>query len=251
MNPAYGFFRTGCLAVLGCLFAVVPTRGQQTAPKPTGQISGRIYRADTGAPLANARVAAQNTASRTHLVTQTGSDGRYNFKDVPAGSYVVGSYREGFIGGFHTLPPNSNSDFPGVDVPAAASISGIDVRLEPAPRISAISVAAIRAAYPGEGIQFPMGRFSPDGSKLALVISDVNTGGPEQVWMYDMQTRRMVAVTENPLGGRDPGIRALAWDIDGTLYVHGSRGGNVLGPYNVAATMTKSEEIAEFAPRAA
>jgi hypothetical protein len=242
------FVQSCLVGVVTSLLALSPIRGQQTPT--TGQISGHIYRADTGAPLANAVVTAQHRISRTPVLTTTAADGSYIFKNLPAGAYHVAGSRDGFVGAFYRIPPTRNNDFPPIEVLAGGNVSGIDIRLDPAPRITAISLAALHATYPGVGIQFAMGSFSPDGSRVALAISGVKTGDPEQAWIYDMRTQRMVAVTESPLNGRDPGIASLDWDADGTLYVQARRRQLVGSSYIVAATMTKIEEIAEIPPRA-
>jgi len=204
---------------------------------PTAQLSGHIYSVDAGRGLEDVIVTAQSTESPfAPLLMKTGADGSYSFRDIPSGSYFIGAHREGFVGAFYSSQ---------ITIAAGQNRTGIDVRLEPAPRITTVSIAAPRAAYPQARVDFGMGRFSPDGSLLALAIFGVRTGDIEQVYIYDMRSQSATPVTENPFAGTQPHIRSMAWDDDGTLYVMGERG----NPYNVAATPTKTQEVERFPPK--
>lgn len=73
-------------------------REQVSARLPA--ISGHVYRADTGAPLAKAVVTLYPPAGLTdgryrHAETET--DGSYRFYDVSPRSYMVAAAREGFV----------------------------------------------------------------------------------------------------------------------------------------------------------
>ena len=214
---------------------------------------GRIYRADTGEPLADAVVTAQSTESPfAHWLERSALDGSYSFNGIPAGSYFVGGYREGFVGKFYRIEQVDGSERP-LTVRAGGEQSGINLRLDPAPRIMEIPNDSLTRAYPDKRlrIDFSMARFSPDGTLLAVAIVGVTMGDPEQVWLYEIASRRFIPVTENPQLGRRPHIRSLAWDNDGTLYVKGFRGGSSVPAYLVAATMTKSQEVDRIPARVA
>src|SRR6478752_1602219 len=68
-----------------------------TAPPAKGRIAGRVLTADTGRPVARARVfinAAEMTGGRG---AQTDADGTYEFTELPAGRYTVNVSKTGFI----------------------------------------------------------------------------------------------------------------------------------------------------------
>jgi hypothetical protein len=107
-----------------------------------------------------------------------------------------------------------------------------------------MAVDALEAAYPNErsDLTFQSGLFSPDGGLIAVVVMGISIGDPEQVWLYDLHSHRLVAVTERPQNG-SVRIRHLAWGDDGVLYVSAERIHGVGRPYFVAATMTQAKEI--------
>ncbi len=69
---------------------------------PLGQISGHVYRSDTGEPIPKAQVqlfaADQDTAKAagSERIVRTGADGAFLFPDLPAGSYQLVIWRNGF-----------------------------------------------------------------------------------------------------------------------------------------------------------
>jgi protocatechuate 3,4-dioxygenase beta subunit len=76
---------------------------QQQIPKQaTGEISGHVYRSDTGEPVAKAVVSLYPQNERTtkaignSRVTRTGADGAFAFSDLPPGEYAIGAWRNGF-----------------------------------------------------------------------------------------------------------------------------------------------------------
>jgi hypothetical protein len=103
---------------------------------------------------------------------------------------------------------------------------------------------ALAAAYPKERgeIDFFAVRFSRDGEFLALVLENIQIGDPEQVWLYEMRSRRLAPVTKPHELLR---IRDLAWSKDGTLYISVWRfgDGNVAQPFFLAATMAETRQI--------
>jgi len=223
--------------------------GQGTAPKASGQLSGHIYRADTAAPLADTVITAQNTsAPNTPLLTKSAADGSYVFKDIPSGSYHLGAYRSGFVGQYYKIPGRDGCCEP-FTVGGGEDHSAIDLSLYPAPHITRALDAALAAAYPKARINFEWARFSPDGTLLAFSVSGIATGDPEQVWLYDLRAQRMIPVTENPLFGRDPGIRDMVWDNGGTLYVEVERRNSGGTHFFLMATMSALREVKQIPPQ--
>ena len=62
----------------------------------TGSISGRVLSAETGAPLrrAQVRIMAPEAGARTAL---TDTDGRYEFKELPAGRFTLNASKSGYV----------------------------------------------------------------------------------------------------------------------------------------------------------
>ena len=87
-------------AIAFCLTAAL-SAGQPQAPVPEKQthIRGRIVSAETGQPLARARVALLSavTPGRPLMTTSTNSQGNYDLRDVPPGSYFVAATRSGYL----------------------------------------------------------------------------------------------------------------------------------------------------------
>jgi hypothetical protein len=102
-------------------------------------------------------------------------------------------------------------------------------------------------AYPQkrEWLDFMSGRFSRDGKFLALVLTNISIGDPEQVWLYELNSGALVPVTEPP--HESMRILDIAWSGDGVLYVSAGRTPNgVMQPFFLAATMEHREEIKEL-----
>lgn len=82
---------------------------------------------------------------------------------------------------------------------------------------------AIVKAWPGARPSFRMGRFSSDGSQLALVAEQL-AGASDQVWLYDMRTKHLLALTEAPKRkGLTIEIKDIVWGTDDALYIAGDR----------------------------
>lgn len=72
-------------------------RDASALPTGTSTLRGRVTAADTGRPLRRAvvRVSAQST--REARTVNTDQNGRWELKDIPAGSYTVSANRPGFV----------------------------------------------------------------------------------------------------------------------------------------------------------
>lgn len=71
-------------------------RDQQAAPTGTAVIRGRILTVDTGTPIRRAQVRATSGGGRGHLTT-TDAQGRFEFKDLPAGRWDIAASKAGFV----------------------------------------------------------------------------------------------------------------------------------------------------------
>jgi hypothetical protein len=110
---------------------------------------------------------------------------------------------------------------------------------------------ALDLAYPKERIElhFSLARFSHDGEFLAFAINNVTLGDPEQVWLYEMRSHRLIAVTEKPR--QSVQIQDLAWSDDGTLYVKALRLVNVERVFFLAVKNGQTREIDQPLPQIA
>ena len=136
-----------------------------TAPEVSSQVSGHVYRADTGAPVEGATIVLQSTRGE-RIVQRSNSDGSYIFSDVAAGSYVVMAYGSGFAG-----PVEYGNKL--VSVTQGRTVGGIDVRLTANPSVTTLLTEPIAAAtYPDHKLSFDQVRFSPDGQIAAIVTHD-------------------------------------------------------------------------------
>ncbi len=71
-------------------------RDQQAAPTGTAVIRGRILTVDTGTPIRRAQVRATSGGGRGRLTT-TDAQGRFEFRDLPAGRWDLAASKAGFV----------------------------------------------------------------------------------------------------------------------------------------------------------
>ena len=116
--------------------------------------------------------------------------------------------------------------------------------------IMAMDDSTFARTYPDKraALSFEDGRFSSDGAFFAFSVSQIESGDPEQVWLYDLRARKLVAATEAPKKGAIGfTISGIAFGKDDTLYVTGDRidwqdqGNN--RKLQVAAGMAHSAEV--------
>jgi protocatechuate 3,4-dioxygenase beta subunit len=71
---------------------------QEEAPKGTAIIRGVILAADTGTPIRRAQVRASAPAIRNSRLATTDAQGRFEFREMPAGRYTISASKGGFVG---------------------------------------------------------------------------------------------------------------------------------------------------------
>ena len=82
----------------------LPPRDNAQPPKPgKATIRGHVVAADTGQPLRKAQVRISSNDSRENRMTTTDADGRYEFKELPAGRYSVQASKGSYFLVFNTL----------------------------------------------------------------------------------------------------------------------------------------------------
>src|SRR5262245_36241596 len=75
-----------------------PTRDSAQPPKTgTSRIRGRAVAADNGQPLRRATVRLSSPEFRDPRSTSTDVEGRYEFRDLPAGRYTLSAIKNGYV----------------------------------------------------------------------------------------------------------------------------------------------------------
>ena len=71
---------------------------QEEAPKGTAVMRGVVLAADTGTPIRRAQVRASAPGVRSSRLATTDAQGRFEFREMPAGRYTVSASKGGFVG---------------------------------------------------------------------------------------------------------------------------------------------------------
>jgi 5-hydroxyisourate hydrolase-like protein (transthyretin family) len=139
----------------------------------SGQISGHIYNAESGNPLAGVVVTLESLqAPARDQVQRTGRDGSYNFGDLAAGKHWVIAYRKGFAGSIYGMHASQNALESAITVGPGEKLENADFRLSPLPSITPMNDDAALAALPLDTPPrvYGPGRFSPDGTQFAVAV---------------------------------------------------------------------------------
>jgi hypothetical protein len=87
--------------MIAALLLALLLQGPKAAPPPPkpGAIRGRVVAADSGKPLLRASVTVLSASDgrTSRLVASTNAQGRFEIKDVPAGSYYVSVAKAGYL----------------------------------------------------------------------------------------------------------------------------------------------------------
>lgn len=218
--------RSTAVALLSILLPLSGVRAQ-SAP-PARQISGHVYRSDTGAVVPNAVVCLiPGWPGENVGMARTARDGSYSFKGVVVRDFChVTAWS-------HTLDPaeqqaqRSGGLVGDVYVPGEKIPDHVDLHLSQAPEISQMPEVVqmndgpLGVTYPDkrDGVSFGTGRFSPDGRYFAFTVGSVFTASsPEQAWRYDMNSQQLVAITGKPMPSPWGWIEDLQW-VSNTVYV--------------------------------
>ena len=240
MNSPHYPFPFATIALLTLAFATAV--GQ--APSSSPGISGHVYSATDGRPLASVVVTLEQGGKVGNDQRQlTSADGSFYFANLNATDYILVAFRSDLIGQIYGsthwgFGPSSSNDH--LNLQSGKSVTDADFHLRPAPTVLQMPTAAFAKAYPQRfaDINAIYGRFSPDGTLLAIATSGIASGDPEQVWLYDIKAQRLFPVTA-PVA-EDSRIHALGW-VGQTLFVDADRAGH--SHYFIKATASGTEEI--------
>lgn len=135
--------RAFLIVVTSCFLLCFQTYAQNssaqseiTPPQPVhdqlpGEISGHVYRADTGEPIAGASVTLRSTQIRdieNYLQVPTAADGSFAFSEVAPGTYIASASATGFLG--QSYGPGPRRGIPRtIFLSAGQKIENIDIRL--------------------------------------------------------------------------------------------------------------------------
>lgn len=200
-----------CVAA-SLLFFLLPwlaIRGQNASD--TGQISGHVYRSNTGKAIPDAVVGLIPLATGKAVMERTARDGSYSFAGIDLkGSYGVTAWLSGLNPALSTF----------LDFRGGSKIDNIDFRLTQMADIVQMNDSRLAATYPDkrDSLDFGTGRFSSDGKYFVFTTTGVFMGDPEQVWQYDMKLRRLESITGKAMESETTTIFDVQSVAD-TLYI--------------------------------
>jgi hypothetical protein len=134
-----------------------------------GQISGRVYRSDTGEPVPKAQVQLYPADSETGKaagaarVARTGPDGTFVFPDLPAGNFGVAVWRNGFSE--FPLPGDEHRQPGFVTLRPGQKLENLALRLQPTGLIAGQISDEDREAVEGLEVFALRSKFQPGGRK--------------------------------------------------------------------------------------
>src|SRR5258707_848144 len=127
-----------CVVFLLTLAAVTAAQ-TKVYPRPStsmlGQISGRVSRSDTDEPIPKAQVQRSpadpetSKAAGPERIVRTGADGTFVFPNLPAGTYGVTVWHNGFS----AFSPHEQRDGQGryITLNSGQKLENLDLRLDP------------------------------------------------------------------------------------------------------------------------
>ncbi len=147
---------------------------QPIVKQPLGQISGHVYRSDTGAPVAKAVVSLYPQDERTtkalgnSRVTRTGADGAFAFSDLPPGAYAISAWRNGYANSSIMWKPN----FAPISLHSGQNLEKIELRLIPAGVITGALVDEDGEPVAGVGVEVVRINYLPGGLREIYLTSN-------------------------------------------------------------------------------
>jgi hypothetical protein len=182
-----------------------PAQPRSTMAPLTGRIGGRVLAADTGRPVAGARVFVSGPELPGGRAEITGDDGSFLFVGLPAGRYSVTVSRSGFVGlSYGQRRPLQ----PGTPLQLAdgQNLAGIDFRLPRGSVISGHVYDQIGDPMPGTMVRVLRYQYVQGNRQLVPAgAGQTDDRGEYRVWGLNPGDYYVSAVTPTPNVGAAAG----------------------------------------------
>ena len=139
--------------------------GQQTTPKSTARIRGRVVAAATGRPLMLATVTLGGGTPFVRRAAKTDSNGNYEFADVPAGRYSLAASRTGYIEQ-NFDQPQPFARYRLLELAEGEQLDDMDFRLHRGAVITGVITDEAGDPLPDVSVQVMREQFGPNGRSL-------------------------------------------------------------------------------------
>ncbi len=181
-------------------------KAKDTKQELSTKVRGHVYRADTGAPIAKAKVTlytAWASSNGWYPTAETDADGSYSFFDLRPNTYIPRASCEGFVTGEYSvdgtldgkfLQLKSGNAFQNVDfhLAVAGVISG-SVSDEHGAAVRDIEVSAVRV------------QFSPGGTEKLIRVQGTETDGQGNFRLTGLLPDSYFVCVNGPHGNTIPG----------------------------------------------
>jgi hypothetical protein len=165
---------TPLLLILATATAAQRKDYPQPPKSPLGQILGRVSRSDTGEPIPKAQVQLSPADPETsksagpERIVRTGPDGTFVFPDLPAGTYGVTVWHNGFS----ELFPHEDRDSEGryITLKPGQKLENLDLRLNPTGVIAGQVSDEDQEPVQGLGVFALRIDFQPGGRKRVSAV---------------------------------------------------------------------------------
>jgi len=150
---------------------------QLQASSMQSQISGHVYRSDSGEPISKVQVLLEAQNEKTvqvlagNRVVRTGPDGAFVFSDLPPGSYAISAWRNGFANARE--PWQSGATF--FSLASGQRLDNLILHLVPAGVITGTVFDEDREPVAGIAVQIRSLEFAQGGRRRIYATSEIYT----------------------------------------------------------------------------